>query len=96
MRRQPTERPAALAARKLHYHRERLRWIRDRMRDNEALLLLYLMHLDADVAVLPGGYRISGGHASPDRDVSVEKLAPENPYQQLMLRVGGVGEREIT
>lgn len=88
----PTERQAALAARQLHYHRERLRWIRDRMRDNEALLSLYLMRLEARATVLPGGYKISGQHASPDRDVAVEKLTPANPYEQLALRVG---EREI-
>ncbi len=58
MIRPATERQAALAARQLHYHRERLRWMRDQMRDNEALLFLYLAHLGANTAVLPGGYRL--------------------------------------
>jgi len=89
----PTDRQVALAARKLHYHCERLRWIRNRMRDNEALLSLYLMRLEARAAILPGGYRISDQHALPDRDLAVEKLPPANPYEQLVLRVG---EREIT
>ncbi len=62
------------------------------MRDNEALLLSYLTRLEARAAVLPGGYRISGERASPDRDVAVEKLAPANPYEQLELCIG---EREI-
>ncbi|QIN84601.1 hypothetical protein GBA63_19575 [Rubrobacter tropicus] len=88
----PTERQAALAARQLHYHRERLRWIRDRMRDNEALLLRYLTGLEKRATVLPGGYRISGERAAPDRNVAVEKLALANPYEQLVLRMG---EREI-
>ena len=92
MKRPPTERQAALAARQLHYHRERLRWIRDRIRDNEALLSLYLTALDARATLLPGGYRISEQHAPPDRDVAVEKFSPANPYEQLALRVG---EREI-
>jgi hypothetical protein len=84
--RPPTERQAALAARQLHYHRERLGWLRDRMRENENTLSLYLTGLEARAAVLPGGYRISGEHASPDRDVAVEKLAPASPYEQLSLR----------
>ena len=87
MRRPPTERQAALAARQLHYHRERLRWMRDRVRDNEALLLTYLGRLDAGTAVLPGGYRIVG-KASPAQDVTVEKLMPKSPYEQLALRLG--------
>ena len=62
------------------------------MRDNEALLSLYLMGLEDPATVLPGGYRISGEHASPGRDVAVEKLSPANPYEQLALRIG---EREI-
>ena len=90
MRRSPTERQAALAARQLQYHRERLRWIRDRMRDNEALLLLYLTCLGADATVLPGGYRVedyaSTGQAM-DGEMTVEKLAPESPYEQLVLHV---------
>ena len=90
MRRSPTERQAALAARQLHYHRERLRWIRERMRANEALLLLYLTCLGADANVLPGGYRVED-HASSGRamdgEVTVEKLASESPYEQLVLPV---------
>ena len=86
--RQPTEKQAALAARQLHYHRERLGWIRDRMRKNEATFSLYLTGLEAHAAILPGGYRISGERASADRDVAVEKLAPAAPYEQLSLRIG--------
>ncbi len=94
MRCYPTERQAATAARRLHYHRERLRWIQQKMRDNEALLLLFLTGLDTDAAVLPsmsGGYRIQVC-ASSAHDVAVEKLVSKNPYEQLALRVG---EREV-
>ena len=87
MRRPPTEKQAELAARQLHYHRERLRWIRDRMRENEALLLHYLTHLDAVGTTLPGGYRIVR-ETSPARDVAVEKLVPKNLHEQLELREG--------
>ena len=79
--RPPTERQAVLAARQLHYHRERLRWIRGRMRDNEALLSLYLMGLEDPATVLPGGYRISGDHASPDRDVASREVIPSGPLR---------------
>jgi hypothetical protein len=61
------------------------------MRDNEALLLLYLMRLDADAAVLPGGYCIDS-RATPTQDVAVEKLVPKSFYQQLTLHLG---EHEI-
>jgi hypothetical protein len=88
----PTERQAALAARQLHYHRERVRWIRDRMRDNETLLSLYLAGLENHAMVLPGGYRILNERALPDRKVAVQKLSPASPYEQLALRIG---EREI-
>lgn len=62
--------------------------MRDRMRDNEALLLTYLRRLDAGTAVLPGGYRIVG-EASPAQEVEVEKLMPKSLYEQLELRVKG-------
>jgi len=84
----PTERQAALAAWQLHYHRSRLPWIQERMRDNEALLLLHLTRLGADATVLPGGYRVEV-HASIDGGVGIEKLAPESPYEQLVLPVDG-------
>lgn len=87
VRRPPTERRAALAARQLHYHRARLRWLQDRMRDNEALLVWYLTSLEVGVTVLPGGYQIMGGSAPTSQGVAVEKLAPECPYEQLELRV---------
>lgn len=89
MRGVPTERQAVLAARQLHYHRARLRWIEDRVEENQALLLSYLTRLGTGATVLPGGYLVSGEHASPDVDVAVERLAPKNPYEQLVLRVGG-------
>lgn len=85
-----TEKQAALAARQLHYHRARLRWMQERMRDNEALLLLYLTRLDAEATTLSGGYRVAG-RASSVHDVTVERLAPENRYEQLALRMGERG-----
>jgi len=87
----PTERQAGQAARQLHYHRKRLHWILSRMRENEDRLRLYLTILDADEAVLPGGFRVRG-HPSLDREIGVEKLAPKNPHEQLVLPVG---EREV-
>jgi len=90
VRRGPTDRQAALAARQLHYHREKLGWIQARIRDNEDLLLLYLTRLDADAAVLPGDFRV-GGDASTAEEITVEKLAPKNLHEQLALPIG---ERE--
>ena len=89
MRRLPTERQAALAARQLHYHRERLGWIRDRIQDNEALLLLYVTRLGTCTTVLPGGYRVTVKPAAPPEDVAIEKLTPESRHEQLELRLRG-------
>lgn len=85
----PTEKQASSAAKQLHYHRGRLRWMREKMRRNEELLLLYLSDQDADTAILPGGYRIKGRISSAHR-VEVEKRVPRNPYEQLELRIGKV------
>ena len=87
----PTERQAAFAARQLHYHREKLRWIQERMRDNEYLLRLYLAHLDTSTAVLPGGFRV-GVNPATAQELVIEKLTPKNLYEQLALPVE---QREI-
>ena len=50
MRRRPTERRAARAAREFH-HRDRLRWICDAVSDNEVLLLTYLSQLERPATV---------------------------------------------
>ena len=81
----PTERQAALAARQLHYHRQKMRWIEGRMRDNKALLLSYLTRVGTGAAVLPGGFRVTDENASPDGDIAVERLNPGTPYEQLLL-----------
>ena len=89
MRRPPTEGQAALAARQLHYHRARLGWIRDRMRDNEALLLLYVTRLGTGKTVLPGGYRVTVEPATHPKEVEVERLTTNGPHEQLELRLRG-------
>ena len=91
MRRSPTERQAAFAARQLHYHRKKLRWILDRMSQNEDLLRLYLTHLDTSTTVLPGGFRV-GCSPAITQELAIEKLTPKNLYEQLTLPVE---QREI-
>jgi hypothetical protein len=86
VRHSPTEKQASSAAKQLHYHRERLHWMREKIRQNEALLLLYLSDRDADTAILPGGYRIRGS-VSLARCVEVEERVPRNPYEQLELHI---------
>ena len=51
-----TQRRAANAARQLLFHRERLRWMEDRMGENTALLESFLALAGEDKTVLPGGY----------------------------------------
>lgn len=82
--RAPTDRQAVLAARQLHYHRERLCWMQDRIRENEDLLRFYLTCLDAGATVLPGGFRIGRDHPTAV-EIFVEKLAPKNLHEQLIL-----------
>ena len=89
--RSPTDRQAALAARQLHYHREKLRWIQDRMSQNEDLLRLYLTYLDTSTTVLPGGFRV-GVNPATAQELAIEKLTPKNLYEQLTLLVE---QREI-
>lgn len=91
MMRSPTERQAAFAARQLHYHREKLRWIQARMSQNEDLLRLYLTHLDTNTTVLPGGFRV-GVNPAIAKELAIEKLTPKNLYEQLTLPVE---QREI-
>ncbi|CAN5625854.1 hypothetical protein BH24ACT20_BH24ACT20_00360 [soil metagenome] len=87
MKRAPTERQAALAARQLLYHREKLHWIQTRMNENEALLRFYLTRLETNVVVLPGGFHVAGNPATT-RELTIEKLAPKNLYEQLAFSVG--------
>ena len=91
VRQAPTERQATLAAKQLHYHREKLLWIQTRMIENEDLLRLYLTRLETEVAVLPGGFRV-GGNPATAQELEIEKLAPKNLYEQLVL---SVEQREI-
>ena len=84
----PTERQAAFAARQLHYHREKLRWIQARMSQNEDLLRLYLTHLDTSTTVLPGGFRVRSNPATA-QELAVEKLTPKNLHEQLALPLDG-------
>lgn len=86
MRRSPTEKQASSAAKQLHYHRERLRWMQEKIRRNEALLLLYLSDREADTAILPGGYRIKWS-VSPSFCIEVEKRVPKNSCEQLELHI---------
>lgn len=86
----PTERQAALAAKQLHYHREKLLWLQARMIENEELLLLYLTHLETNVVVLPGGFHVAGNPATA-RELTIEKLTPKHLYEQLALPV----DREV-
>lgn len=53
-----TERRAATAARQLLYHRERIRWMEERMELNAATLEAYLVDQNREAAVVPGGYAV--------------------------------------
>lgn len=61
--------------------------MRERMRDNEALLHLYLTHQEESTAILPGGFLIAA-RAPYAGDVAVEKLPVNSPYEQLVLPGG--------
>jgi hypothetical protein len=84
-----TERRAALAARQLLYHRERLRWMEGRMGENAALLEAYLALAGEKVtAFLPGGYVLAREEESGGTPVEVRRVAAEDGFEQLRLSVG--------
>ena len=83
-----TECRAALAARQILYHRERLRWMEDRMGENAALLEAYLALAGEKVtAFLPGGYVLTC-EESGGTPVEVRRVAAEDGFEQLRLIVG--------
>jgi hypothetical protein len=77
-----TERRAANAAWQLLYHRERLRWMEERMGENVALLESYLALAGEEETVLPSGYiliREEGGEAP----VEVRRTAADDGFEEL-------------
>ena len=79
-----TERRAALAARQLLYHRERLGWMEERMGENAALLESFLALAGEDETVLPGDYVLvrEEGSGTP---VGVRRTAAGGGFEQLRL-----------
>ncbi len=80
-----TERRAALAARQLLYHRQRLAWMEERIAENEAALESFLVAAGGERTVLPGGYvltREEGGRGEP---VEVRRVLAEVGFEQLRL-----------
>ena len=82
-----TERRDANAGRQLLYHRERLRWMEERIGENMALLGSYLALVGEDETILPGGYVMArdGGSGSP---VEVRRIAGGGGFEQLRIDVG--------
>jgi hypothetical protein len=82
-----TERRAALATRQLHYHRERLGWMEERMGENTALLESYLAFAGEVETVLPRGYVLVREEGS-ETPVGVRRIAASGGFEQLQLKVG--------
>ena len=81
-----TERRAALAARQLLYHRERLVWMEGRMDENAALLESFLTLAGEEETVLPGGYVLvrEEGSGTP---VRVRRIVTGGGFEQLRIDV---------
>ncbi len=89
VRRRLTERRAALAARQLLYHREHLRWMEERMAENEEILESYLAIAGEERTILPGGcVLIRAEEAAGTPSLEVRKLGGESGFEQLGLDVG--------
>jgi hypothetical protein len=81
--RRPTERRASRAAKQLVHHRERLPWMRERMEENERLLLERLEASGERRLVLPGGFAVA---LAEDGGVIVGRLpAAGSRFEQLEL-----------
>ncbi len=80
-----TERRAAIAARQLLYHRERLAWMRERMAENAAVLESFLVAAGDERAVLPGGYVLTRDEEGTREPVGVRRVAAESGFEQLRL-----------
>jgi hypothetical protein len=82
-----TERRAALAARQLLYHRERLGWMEERMCENAALLESYLALAGKEETLLPGGYFLAREEGS-GTPVEVRRTAASGGFEQLRIDAG--------
>ena len=80
-----TERRAALAARQLLHHRERLAWMEERMAENATVLESFLVALGEERAVLPGGYVLALDEKGGVAPVEVRGIAAEGSFEQLRL-----------
>ena len=83
-----TERRAANAAWQLLYHRERLRWMEERMGENVALLESYPALAGEEETVLPGGYVLIREEEGGEAPVEVRRTAAEDGFEQLRLGEG--------
>jgi hypothetical protein len=79
-----TERRAALAARQLLHHRERLAWMKERTAENAATLETFLVVAGDKRAVLPGGYVLSR-EGEGKTTVEVRRAVAEGGFKQLRL-----------
>ena len=77
-----TERRAARAARQLLYHRERIRWMEERMEANAATLEAYLVGQDKEAAVVSGGYAVG---LADEGGIFVSEPKAGAGYEQLRL-----------
>lgn len=86
----PTERRVSLAAKQLAHHRERLPWMRERMKENERLLRECLDESGQRRLVLPGGFVVADAR---DGEVIVGRLPQAgNRFEQLELYVTRAAE----
>ena len=77
-----TERRAADAARQLLYHRERIRWMEERMEANAIALESYLVSQGKEAITLPGGYAVGLTDAG---EIAVSEPQAGADYEQLKI-----------
>ncbi len=82
-----TERRAAVAARQLFYHRQRLAWMEERMAENAAVLEAFLVAAGYERIDLPGGYVLTRNDEGGGAPIVIRKAVAEDGFEQLRLDV---------
>ncbi len=73
---------AGQVARQLHYHRERIQWMEQKIEENERALKAYLVTTGKDAEILPGGYAVA---ITEDERLALQQPTTGTKYEQLEL-----------
>jgi hypothetical protein len=75
-------RRAARAARQLHYHRQRIRWMESKIEENHDLLRTLMDETGEDALIVPG-FTL---RLTEEGRLEIERIQGSGEYEQLRLR----------